>query len=392
MRTFAILFILFFAASNLYAQAFAGEAEIAEGETEFGGYVEFTYFNNRSIAWTGSEASFKPRVKADIVHAIYDDVIIRVKGEWTPSVNNNSINYTGLKKKEGYPEDAYILFNNLRGRGIELRLGVVKVPFGHFDTFAYDDENRPMSFSRTREWDYGMRLDASFKLLDISIAVIDGDGRDGTDANSAKSAAMRLAFPSIKSGAYPETLESTKYPNPKSANPDGGFKWRLGLSAYAGNKYSTPIKVKNNHYGADLKVDLRFISMKAQYTYMEGGFTDPAEASQDLSGYGYSDAVTGTTDTFPKGNAIVVEVTAGVTPKTMVTVMAERYEPDSESDGTDRQKLRTRFVFGIRYEMRPKISAAFFFTQNNNPYFDSISAINTGRGDNVLQMGIAADF
>ncbi len=392
MRTFAIYFIMVFAVSGLYAQVHAGERDLAEGETDIGGYVEFTYFNNRSIAWTGSEASFKPRIKAEVLHALYDDVILRLKGEWTPSVNDHTINYAGLKEKEGYPEDTYILFNNLRGRGIELRLGVVKVPFGHFDTFAYDDENRPMSFSRTREWDYGVRLDAHFEAVDVSIAVIDGDGRDGTDANSSKSAAMRLAFPSINESVYPETLESTKYPNPKSANPDGGFKWRLGLSAYAGNKYSTPIKEKNTHYGADLKVDLWIISMKAQYTYMEGGFTDPAEASQDLSGYGYSDAVTGTADTFPKGNAIVTEITAGVTPKTMVTVMAERYQPDSESNDTERQKLRTRLVFGLRHDIRPKISAAFFFTQNDNPYFDSIPNTNNGRGDNVYQLGIAADF
>ena len=58
VRFLAAAFTLF--AAPLYA----GEAASKEGKTEFGFYMEFSYFNDRGQAWTGSEATFTTRLKA----------------------------------------------------------------------------------------------------------------------------------------------------------------------------------------------------------------------------------------------------------------------------------------------------------------------------------------
>lgn len=390
MRVLAILIAV---ASFFSAPSFAVGAELAKGETETNVYMEFSYFNDRGIAWTGSEIAFQTRFKLDMSYAIYDDILVRTKMEWVPTVSKNTIGYSGLVKKEFYPEDIYLLFKDLFGYQAALRVGVVKTPFGHFDTFAYDDKSRPISFMRTRGWDFGLRLDTKTDITDISLAIINGDGREGTDANSAKSVVLRFVFPGSEGDVYPVTLESTKYPNPVMSNPDGDFSFELGLSAYVGNLYSTPIKERNSHYGVDVKIDYSVFSFKAQYTYLEGGYTNQTvRNNDDVDLSNHDPSVTTDTDTFPKGYAVFAELAVGITSKTLLTIMVETYEPDTESDETSRQEEKQRTVLALKYDFRPGITFAFLYTYNDNPYYDKDYRPSDDRGDDVYQAGVSASF
>ncbi|MFQ5431625.1 MAG: hypothetical protein ACE5EN_03860 [Nitrospinota bacterium] len=381
----AILFLAI--AVTLFATPLhAVEAASKKGETEFGFYMEFSYFNDRGRAWTGSEASFSTRLKADLKHHLYDDILLRAKAVWSPSVNRHTIGGDSFDKREARPEDVYMQFNGLMGHPIELRMGSVKVPFGHFDFMSFEERNRPIGFSRTREWDYGLRMDTVINKHSVSFAVINGDGIDGTDANSAKSVAIRVAYPAGKEeSAYPKTLEITDYPNPLNSNPSGGFLWQTGVSAYVGNRYSTPIKIKNSHYGFDFKVDYSIISLKGQYSFLEGGFTNSGVV---LSPEELSRAVT---DTYPRGYSGAMELAVGLNSKTVITVMAEKYDPDSDSDNSGAQKTKTRLVIGARYEYRKDVSMAIFYTYNDDPGYLYV-AENTGRGNDVYMLGVAARF
>lgn len=387
-RLHALLFLaaaLTFFTTPLYA----GEAAPKKGETEFGFYMEFLYFNDRGQAWTGSEATFLPRLKADIKHHLHDDILLRVKGAWSPTVSRQTIGGDSFDKRETSPEDVYLQFNGLTGRPIELRMGSVKVPFSHFDFMAFEQRNRPIGFSRTREWDYGLRLDTVINKHSVSFAIINGDGIDGTDANSAKSVAIRVAYPAKKEKSqYPETLELTDYPNPLNSNPTGGFKWQTGVSAYIGNRYSTPIKIKNSHYGFDFTLEYAAYSLKGQYSFLEGGFSDPGVDTTTLTAEELSRAVT---DTYPRGYSAAIELAVGLNSKTVITLMAEKYDPDSESDNSDAQKMKTRFVIGAKYDYRQDVSLALFYTNNDDPGYQ-YAANNGGRGNDIYMFGVAAGF
>ena len=383
LRLLAVVFTLF--TTPLYA----GEAASKVGKTEFGFYMEFSYFNDRGQAWTGSEATFLTRLKADLKHHLYDDILLRAKGSWSPTVNKHTIGGASFDKRQSSPEDVYLQFNGLLGRPIELRMGSVKVPFGHFNFMAFEQRNLPIGFSRTREWDYGLRLDTVLKKHSVSFAIINGDGIDGTDSNSAKSVAIRVAYPAKKEESpYPETLEITDYPNPLNSNPTGGFKWQTGLSAYVGNRYSTPIKIKNSHYGFDFKIDVSNVSLKGQYSFLEGGFTGPGVTFAGLDPEEQSRAVT---NTYPRGYSTAIELAYGLNSKTVITLMAEIYDPDSESDNSGAQKTRTRLVAGAKYDYRHGVSMAIFYTYNDDPGYQ-YGADNTGRGNDVYMMGVAAKF
>jgi hypothetical protein len=277
-------------------------------------------------------------------------------------------------------------------------MGVVKVPFGIFDTLALSAGNRPYALARTREWDYGVRLDASLSMMDISFAVVNGEGTEGTDSNSAKSVAARIAFPASPDGAYPETREITDYPNPRIANPGGEFRWRFALDAYNGNKYTTPIKQKNSHYGADLQLDYSIVSLKAQYTFLEGGFTDPSVVSEPdaaLAALGYSSSVTKDITTYPRGQSLFVEIAVGITGKTMLSAMGEMYDPDTDSHATARQKVKQRLVLGVKHDFRPNVGGAFFYTKTYNPAFgvsNNIVESDYWKGDDILMAGVAVRF
>ncbi len=350
--------------------------------------MEFSYFNDRGQAWTGSEITFSTLLKADMKYRLYDDILLRAKGVWSPIVNRQTIGADSFDKREASPEDVYMQFDRLLGLPFELRLGSVKVPFGFFDFMAFEKRNRPIGFSRTREWDYGMRLDAVFNKHAVSFAVINGDGIDGTDANSAKSVVLRVVYPARGESPYPETLEVTEYPNPVNSNPTGGFLWQTGVSGYVGNRYSTPIKIKNNHYGFDFKIDYSVVSLKGQYSYLEGGFSDPGVDTTTLTAEELNRAVT---NTYPRGYSAAMELAVGVNSKTVVTFMAEKYDPDSESDNSGAQKTKTRLVAGARYDYRPDVSIAVFYTYNEDPGYQYV-ADNTGRGNDVYMIGVAAKF
>ena len=368
---------------------YAADSASKTGKTEFGLYMEFLYFNDRGQAWTGSEATFTPRLKADIKHYLYDDILLRAKGRWSPTVNKRTIGGGSFDKRETNPEDVYLQFNGLLGRPIELRMGSVKVPFGHFDFMAFEQRNRPIGFSRTREWDYGLRMDTVIHKHSVSFAIINGDGIDGTDSNSAKSVAIRVAYPAKKGNSpYPETLELTDYPNPLNNNPSGRFIWQTGISAYVGNKYSTPIKIKNSHYGFDFKIDYSNVSLKGQYSFLEGGFSDPGVSAATLTPEELSRAVT---DTYPRGYSVAMELAFGLNSKTVITLMAEKYDPDSESNNSGAQKTKTRFVAGAKYDYRRDVSMTIFYTNNDDPGYQ-YGADNTGRGNDVYMMGVAAKF
>ncbi|GMT42678.1 MAG: hypothetical protein IEMM0002_1089 [bacterium] len=376
---------------------FAADSTAQDYGTTVDGYLEFSLFDDRGVGWTGSETSFNTRVKLDITRAVYDDILLRLKGEWIPTISEYGRAYGRMKQREGSPEDVYAQFTGMIGRSSELRIGIVKVPFGHFDTMALDERNRAITFNRTREWDTGIRLDSRFSFMDFSFAMINGDGREGIDTNSSKSVAARVVFPAgDEKNIYPETQEITRYPNPRLVNPYGGFAWRIGASGYIGQRYTTPVKIRNTHYGADMIVSYSVFSLKMQYTLMEGGFTDPVSAlNESLSAYEYSAAVTTDIDTFRRGYSFFAELAAGITEKFMLTIMAEQYDPDSQSNATVKQETKTRVVIGLKYDFRPRVTGSIFHTINEDPAFGKTGDITQGdswKGDDVTMAGIALQF
>ncbi|MBI5178740.1 MAG: hypothetical protein HZA04_05725 [Nitrospinae bacterium] len=394
--------ILFICLAVLASIAPAGADDLPQsgaGKTAIGAYLEFSYMDDRGIGWSGSETTFAARAKLNIAHRVYDDILIRFNGEWKPTVNGYSRAYGQMKEREANPQDTYFQFDHPGEYPLTLRMGVVKVPFGHFDTLALSPRNRPAGMTRTREWDYGIRADGSAWLVDWSLAIVNGEGTEGTDSNSAKSVAARIVFPAAGAGdMYPETLEITGYPNPRAANPAGEFRWQFGASAYNGQKYSTPIKQKNSHYGADVKLDYSIFSLKAQYTFLEGGFTDPSVVSEPASTFTelqYSSAVSTSIDTYPRGYAAFAELAAGISEKTLLTLMGEMYDPDSESSATAKQRTKQRLVIGLKHDFRPRVSAALFYTLNDNPAFGvsgNILETDHWKGDEILMAAMAVQF
>lgn len=397
--------IRYFLLQLLFAAAAWGAAVADDGEkTRIGGLVELVYIDNSGIGWTGSEATFYPRVKLDITHRLYEDALTRISGEWQPTTSPFSRAYHALAQPEGRIDDTYLEFSRLF-ENTALRLGAVKVPFGQFDTLALNPESMPISFVRTREWDYGARLDARFKWFDISLAIVNGEGTTGTDANSDKSFAARVVFPAQSGEIYPETLEVTNFPNPAVANPDGAFGWHFGVSGYNGIKYSTPIKQRNSHYGADLRLDYSIFSVMAQYTFLEGGFTDPsmnnltqAQITGLVNQFQYSSQVSdilGAHDSFPRAQAIVAEVVAGLSDKTMLSAMGELYKPDVDSDATPQQRLKQRLVLGVKHDVKKNVSLGFFYVKTYNPAFGvsgNVVESDSWKGDDVITAAAAISF
>jgi len=397
MKKMLVIAIVAFLLTPAFANA---ETTPKKGETQFHGYLDLLFFDDRGIGWSGSETTFLARAKLDVTHAVYDDILVRFKGEYVPSVHEYSRAYGKLKEREGNLEDTYIQFNNvLLGYGETIRLGVVKVPFGHFDTFAIEDRNRPISMSRWRGWDFGGRIDMSFSLFDLSFAVVNGEGTTGTDANSSKAVALRVSYSSGKEELYTETAEITNYPNPLLANPAGDFQWGVGLSGYVGNRYTTPIKVKDNHYALDFTTEYSRYALKGQLTYMEGFFTNKnlteADFKQLLIDNQYSSAPTFDIETYPKGVSFFLELTAGISEKTMIGVMYENFDPDIESGTPVGRASKERFVIGTKHDFRPAVSGGIFYTVNNDPAFGKVGNIvqsDSWKGDNVFMAIVAVEF
>lgn len=394
------------AAALLLVAAFAPHARAEDGDagkTTVHGYVELSYIDDRGIGWTGSETTLRPRAKLDITHALYDDVTLRFAGEWVSQVHRYSRAYDSLYQREGNPEDMYIHFRRFSDLPFDVRLGVVKVPYGFFNTMAIDDRNRPIILARSREWDMGLRIDAPLTFMDLSLAVINGDGRQGTDANSSKSVAVRASFPAAEGGGYPETEEVTSYPNPRAANPNGEFRWQAAVSGYVGDRYTTPIKRKYAHYGAEALAAYGPLSLKMQYTFFEGGYNDPsmnnltpAEWQQLATDLHYTSSVLQTLYTYPRGQSLWAELSYGITERDMATMMAETYDPDMQSDATVFQKTKKRYVIGFKHDYRKGITAAVLYTFNDNPAFGDpnvdITQSDYWKGDDVLMVTVAAQF
>ncbi|MBI5638292.1 MAG: hypothetical protein HZA03_10025 [Nitrospinae bacterium] len=394
------------AAALLLAIAIAPAARAEEGaaaKTEIHGYVELSFFDDRGIGWTGSETTLRPRAKLDITHAPYDDIILRFAGEWVAQTHRFSRAHGNLYQREGNPEDLYIHFRRFSGLPFDVRLGMVKVPYGFFNTMAVDDRNRPLILARSREWDMGLRLDAPLPFMDFSLAMVNGDGRQGTDANSSKSVAVRAAFPASDGDIYPETEEVSSYPNPRMANPAGEFRWLFAVSGYVGDRYTTPIKRKYSHYGAEAQAAYSAFSLKMQYTFFEGGYNDPsmnnltpAEWQQIVSDLHLDSSVQQNFYAYPRGQSVWAELSYGATERSMVTLMAETYDPDMQSDATVFQKTKSRYVIGARHDYRKGVTAAIFYTVNDNPAFGDPAADVTQsdywKGDEVLMITVAVQF
>lgn len=387
------------AAIGTTARAEEGEA----GKTLIRGYVELSYIDDRGIGWTGSETVLRPRAKLDIAHALYDDVVLRFAGEWVAQAHQFSRAYGSLYQREGNPEDMYIHFRHFSGLPFDVRLGVVKVPYGFFNTMAIDDRNRPITQAQCREWDMGMRIDVPLSFMDLSLAVINGDGRQGTDANSSKSVAMRASFPGTDGGGYPETEEVTSYSNPRALNPAGDFRWQVAASGYVGDRYTTPIKRKYSHYGAEALAAYGALAIKMQYTFFEGGFNDvsmynlsSAEWQQLMTNNQYSSSVRQDLRTYPRGQSLWTELSYGVTERGMATLMAETYDPDMQSDATVFQQTKNRYVFGFKHDYRKGVTVSLFYSVNDNPAFGDpavdITQSDSWKGDEVLMMTVAAQF
>ncbi len=388
----------------LAAVATAARADEGGGEkTAFHGYLELAYIDDQGIGWTGSETVFRPRVKVEFRHALYDDITLQFAGEWVAQAHQFSRAYGNLYRREGNPEDALIHFRRFSGLPFDMRLGVVKVPYGFFNTMAIDSRNRPISMNKCREWDMGLRIDAPLPFMDFSLAIINGDGRQGTDANSSKSVALRAAFPAADGDPYPETEEVTSYPNPRAANPDGDFRWQVAASGYVGDRYSTPIKQKYAHYGAEAQAAYGAFAFKMQYTFFEGGFTDgtmnnltAAEWQQVLTTFQYTSSVGGNLHTYPRGQSLWGELSYGVTERGMAALMAETYDPDTQSDATVFQQTKHRYVVGYKHDYRKGVTASIFYTINSNPAFGAsnsdITQSDRWKGDRVLMVAVAAQF
>lgn len=397
--------IRFFLLQLLCAAAACGAAVADDGDkTRIGGLVELVYIDNSGIGWTGSESTFYPRVKLDISHRLYEDALARISGEWQPTVSPFSRAFNALAQPEGRIDDTYLEFSRLF-ENTALRLGAVKVPFGQFDTLALNPESMPISFVRTREWDYGARLDARFQWLDLSLAIVNGEGTTGTDANSDKSFVARVVFPAQSGEIYPETLEVTNFPNPATENPDGAFGWHFGVSGYNGTRYSTPIKQRNSHFGADLRLDYSIFSMMAQYTFLEGGFTDPSmnnltqgQITALVDQFQYSSQVAdilSAHDSFPRAQAIVAEVVAGLSNKTMISAMGELYKPDVDSDATPQQRLKQRLVLGVKHDVKKNVSLGFFYVKTYDPAFGvsgNVVESDSWKGEDILTAAAAISF
>ncbi|MBI3793258.1 MAG: hypothetical protein HY280_00845 [Nitrospinae bacterium] len=402
MKKIRLFLFQLLALSFALSPALAGEI----GKTDVRGYAEFSYVRDNGIGWSGSESTFYPRVKLDVLHAVDEDALVRVSGEWQPTVGPFSRAYGQLAAPTAQVDDTYLQFSNI-AEATSLRLGSVKVPFARFDTLALNQSARPMSSPRWREWDYGARLDSRFSFFDFSVAVVNGEGTAGTDSNSDKSLAARIVFPAQTGEIYPETLETTNYPNPAVANPAGNFNWSFGVSGYNGTKYSTPIKQRNNHYGADLKLDYSVFSLMAEYVYMEGWFTDPSmnnATGSALTSFSYSSAVNSlwicnngvcSPATFQRANSVIVELTAGVSTKTLLSAMGEIYKPDIDSDVTPQQKLKQRLALGIKHDFRKNVTGSVFYVFTYDPAFGRVGNItqsDTWKGEDVFTCGIAMAF
>ena len=121
---------------------------------------------------------------------------------------------------------------------------------------------------------------------------------------------------------------------------------------------------------------------------MEGGFSDPGVSTSTLTAEELSRAVT---DTYPRGYAAAMELAYGLNSKTVITLMTEIYDPDSETNNSGAQKTKTRLVIGARYDYRQDVTMALFYTYNDDPGFQYTSD-NTGRGNDVYMLGVAASF
>ncbi len=393
--------VLAAAAASLLSAFPAHAAE--SGVTSVHGYVEFTYFDDRGIGWSGSETTFRPRAKIDLRHQLYNDIDLRLAAAWTAQVHEYSRAYGKLYQREGKPEDIYIRFQRFSGYPFDVRAGIVKVPYGIFNTLAADDRNRPLTLTRFREWDMGLRLDAPLEFMDFSLALVNGDGVMGTDANSSKSVVLRAAYPAAQGELYPETEEVTAYPNPLAANPDGAFRWQAGASAWVGDHYTTPIKQKFAHYGADLQAAWGPFALKAEYTFFEGDFNNrdvlnltPAQWDALVAEYQYTDAVQQNIYTYQRGQSVWAELAYAATERSMLTVMAETYDPDTTSNATVFQKAKARYVIGMKHDYRKGVTAALFYTFNDNPAFGyanvDVTQSDYWKGDNVLMITLAAQF
>jgi len=387
-------------------------AAVATEQTEPGlhGFINFVFVEDNRIGWTGSETTFYTTAKLDYLHMVSDDTTARFSGSFTPTVSDHSRAYDILKKREGNIEDTYVEYNHFISNNSALKFGVVKVPFGHFDTFANEDRNRPVSMQRTRTWDYGIRLDTRFSFMDMSVAAVNGEGTSGTDANSAKSVVLRFEFPAGSDGdatsIYPEVEQITNYHNPRIQNLDGSFDWHFGISGYAGNRYTTPVKEKNNHYGVDLELGYSVAALKLQATYHEGFFNNRSVAQDDINRISgelkYGPAVTLDIDDYPHALSSFVELVIGLSDKAMLTLMYEYYDPDIDSAASVTQVARERIVIGWKRDFRENSTFAFLYTINNNPAFSRLIEGSSRRvnvvetddmeGDNALMMSVAVQF
>jgi hypothetical protein len=372
--------------------------EAAVGENLFGGYLGFVFYDDRGIGWSGSETTFVTGYKLDFGRRLYENVSVRVRGAYAQTAHEHSRAYEKLKRREFNPEDTYMEFTGLAGERSSLKLGIVKVPFGIFNTLSIEGRNRPRTMSATREWDSGIRFDKRYSSFDVALGFVNGDGREGTDPNSAKSVVIRLSAPSDGFRAYPDTQEVTGYPSPIGANPDGGLLWRAGINLYLGNRYSTPIKEKNNHYAVDLELNYSIMSIKAQATYMEGGHTFREMARSWYIGsdgwvdgfddfvaeFMYSDAVLYDIAGFPKGVSGFIEAAVAVSARSMFSVMYEHYDPDIESGEAPLHVAKERLVLGFKHDFKKNVSFAFFHTINRDPAFGKINP-DIGERYDILQ-------
>lgn len=371
-----------------------GNAGNARHDAVIGGYFEYSFISDRRIFWSGSEATFTPLVRLTIEKPIEDNIGIYLSAMWTPTVNEHSIGYVELKKREAYPEDLYIYFGNFMQANGELRLGMVKVPFGIFNLLTLGGpHSMPMTTARTREWDVGVRYDVCWGDFGISFATINGDGNGGTDANSDKSFSLRVVYPEAEiKRIYPATINTVSYHSQQAPGSIDDY-WLLGMSAYYGDKYSTPIKERNKHYDVDLTLSYGIVSFAMQASYLEGGFTDESVRGATFTDSTYSSGVTTDIDTYNRGAMFSNQIVVRTGERTLISLLTEWYDPDLTSDATPKQRTKSRFVVGASYSITHRTSLSAFFATNQDPYLDGIDAEkNASKGGNVYMASVAASF
>ncbi len=357
--------------SYCYQDAFTRSPgyQLEERKLYLTGEIDVSFINDRRLHWTGTESTFRTQARLYIDYAFDERLAFRLAGRALQGIGYHARTYERLKYDGFTPEDTYIELDRFPVQGAYLQAGIVRVPFGIFDTFALEDINRPLVHKRSREWDSGVLVGYRGHGIDARAALVNGEGSDGVrlDTNSSKSGVARL-------GAYLQYEET---------------RISAGLSGYYGNKYSTPIKERNSHWGVDLSLMLPRFAALAEFVSFNG---KPVKVG-DLDYYEFKDDITiGNNES--DANGWYVQFKGEIIEDILELFYGfSSYDPAIDAEQEAWEKVKRRHTIGSRLVMLSYLELFLIYTSEDDPAFGLLKEeSNTYKGDDKIQAALRLVF